>query len=259
MKIQNLTLALGILLTIPVVARAATVYTDDFSSDAIGSSPTGYTLYGAGDQAPPYTSVADYSTVETGQYSEYTAFTGLPSSTSQAVYLYSYPYIPTTPNQATLTSGQDNEQLTNANVGAKFAANTTYTLNYLAASQSNVTSYDPYTTPPIGVQDVSLDANGSTIAGSTQTFTTDVAQAFSAGPTVTFDTALDPGLVGETIGFTAGWVPDEVYPNKIIGYSDFVLTDALDTINIPEPSTYALLGMGLLLLGFVVRRRSSAN
>ncbi len=248
------------LLSLSLAGRAATVFSDDFSSDAIGqgNTPTGYTLYGAGDQYTPYTSPADYSSIETGVYNQYVTFTGLPTSTSQAVYLYSNPYVPTTPNTNPETPGQDNEQLTNSNVGAKFAADTTYTLNYLEASEINVTSYAPYTDPSIGTQDVSLDANGTPIAASTQTFAADSLQAFTAGPTVTIDTALDPGIVGDTIGFTAGWLPNELYPNKIIGYSDFVLTDMLDGA-VPEPSTYALMGLGLGLLVLTVRKRRSAS
>jgi hypothetical protein len=248
MKKINLALVLGMLLALPVVGHAQIIYSDSFESDTVGNPAAGWTLSGSGLQFPPYFTQVDVESVGTAsttgqQYVTYSNLNG-----SQAAYVLSRGTLSTTPNDPSgPTPGNDQTDFKNANVGATFLAGTTYTLTYLAASQNL------FGGASTGSMSISLMGNGAVIGASTQTITT-LAQdgTFASGPTVTFDTASNPSLVGQNIGIDAGWL-NISETQRSVGWDDFVITASTDAA--PEPSSLALLGLGLAFLVVIIRHR----
>jgi len=125
-----------------------------------------------------------YSDVQTGStYSgNYTNLNG-----AHAVYLY------LSGLNGTTATYQGND-FSNANIGQTFAANTTYSLNYLYGVNGG------------GPTNISLTGNGTIISSSTKTVTGG-STAFTSGPAITVDTAINPNLVGQNIGIDFNWTP----------------------------------------------------
>jgi PEP-CTERM motif len=266
MKTTTLVLAIGTLLASPVIGHAANVYTDTFDTDTAGAgnAPAGWTVYGYGlqYQGGHYISPTDDITIgngaatTTGTAFAYVGIT--PIQGTLAVFLGSQGIGPSTPDNTPGTQGlPDQMDLLNSNVGATFAANTTYTLSYEYGSQLEVLSYTPYTLNPFGTISVSLEGNGTDIAASTQTVTTPADGAFYQGTSVVIDTALDPALVGQNIGIDAGFLNTSGTLREV-GFDDFSLAAAADAgAAVPEPSSLALTGFGVAGLLMMLRRKAA--
>ena len=217
----KLTLALGLLLTLPLAGRAAVIYSDSFESDAQYVNPVGWTVTSSNTANSAYAN-------NTNQYADYTGEDG-----SQYVEFH----LDGVPN-GTVTS--ETFDFSNADVGT-FAANTTYTLTYLDAPTSfDLTTYLLDDGTKIGSGETDPANGGTTLA---------------AGPSVVIDTADDTSLVGHTIGIDSSIDADVQY-DRYGAADDYVLTATLDGA-VPEPSTWALIIAGSLALVGVKLRRSA--
>ena len=78
---------------------------------------------------------------------------------------------------------------------------------------------------------------GSTVVTDAQTGQSD----FTAGPSITFDTATDLLVVGQAIGFESTMADSDIAYDNYTGVTDYVLTAATD---VPEPGSLGLLALG---------------
>lgn len=151
-------------------------------------------------------------------------------------------FAPTASVYATLPDGVEaawangGGSLEQINLGA-FAANTTYTLTVYVGARAG----DPFG------GEIYLLGNSASVASDVGT--TPTTGTFTPW-TITFDTATNPGVVGENIGI-------ELYSSTLqTDFDDVTLnatSDAPPPGGIPEPAMFALVGAGLL--GLVTRRR----
>ena len=228
---RSLGLTLGILLALSLRAHAAgtIIFTDDFSGDTGDyGTPSGYTTTSSGPDSA-------YDNVYLIRPSDPQGYFNGNGASYVALHLQG----PDAGNRNVPYPSSESVTLAKTNVGATFLANTTYTLTYLAAPEN-----DPITT--------GLEADGmmlsSTVVKDAQTGQSD----FTAGPSITFDTATDPLVVNQAIGFESTMADPSIGYDNYTGVTDYVLTATTD---VPEPSTWAMMFAGLLALaGLKVRR-----
>jgi hypothetical protein len=208
-------LAFLAVVALPSAARAQ-VYSDSFETDSINTQPTGWQDVGSGTGNNAYALVQG-STAYIGTYD------GLNGTHAAYIFLGG--------GTAPVSQGND---FFNSNIGATFAANTTYTLTYLYAESDSEDS-----TFKVSFMDNGTDV----IPGSVdlpQTYYT-----FTVGEPVSIDTKTYSNLVGKSIGIDFDWKPYIGLYFRSIGVDDIVVTAEADAV--PEPSVGMLLVFGLSL------------
>jgi len=196
-------MALGILLiAMSLIGRAQTViYSDSFESDALNTThPAGWSDVATGvSPGGGYVHITGTSTYA-GTYS------GLDGVHAAYMYLQGLS------GQTATSQGND---FYNPNIGQTFAANTTYKLTYLYGEYGG------------GPTTISFMGNDSVILSTQQTITGG-STAFVSGPTITIDTATNPGLVGQAIGIDINWAPYTGQYFRSVGIDNVQVTATAD-------------------------------
>jgi hypothetical protein len=230
LKPSDLFLTLGFILALPILARAGVVYSDSFESNGDQTAPTPFT-FTSNDSAG--NASAQVINEVSGSYSF--GYSGQNGNNDVVLHADGVPN--GTATDVTL-------DLTNANVGSAYAAATTYTLTYLDAPTALAIS-------------TSLLGDGTVIGSTTETDAVNGSSVLASGTTVTFDTLTDPLLVGENIGIQSELAGSVGY-DRYDAIDDYILTATSDIPLTPEPSTWALMFAGLLVLAGIGKFRSSS-
>ena len=231
---KNLFLLLAVFVTLALPAQAQIlVYGDNFSTSTPGyNNPTGWSTTTSG---PDGLNTQIYAATDGAVNYFYTdASLPIPGDGSNVVGPYGFPS----------GTGVDTITYTKA-LTATFAANTTYTFSILSGTGN--ASHNPDAFIDI------LDGTSATVLA-TNNIGIPSQNAFSTY-TVTFDTSTDPGIVGDAIALDFGM--GSTLPGNTaqidLKFANVSLTEAMA---VPEPSTFALMGLGVAGLLFAMRHRS---